>query len=46
MRPSTSTFADAPLRVGHGFRDRVSGTRVYVEASGRTKAKITITLAQ
>lgn len=45
MRPSTSTFADAPLRVGHGFRDRVSGTKVYVEATGSTSAKVTITIA-
>jgi chitodextrinase len=44
MRPSTSTFADAPLRVGHGFRDRVSGTKIYVVRSGSTTAKITITL--
>jgi Gametolysin peptidase M11 len=44
MRPSTGTFADAPLRVGFGFRDRVSGTRIFVVAAGATTAKITITL--
>lgn len=45
MRPRTSTFADAPLRLGHGFRDSVSGTRIYVQALGSTAAKVTITMA-
>ena len=44
MRPSTSTFADAPLRSGHGFRDSVSGTRIDVISVGTTTATIKITM--
>jgi chitodextrinase len=43
-RPWTTTFADAPLRLGHAFRDYLTGTTIYVAALGRTTATVTIKL--
>jgi Gametolysin peptidase M11 len=43
-RPSTTTFADAPLRVGYSFRDYRSGVKITVVAASRGSAVVTITL--
>ncbi|HUG28913.1 MAG TPA: fibronectin type III domain-containing protein [Candidatus Limnocylindria bacterium] len=43
-RPRTTTFADAPLRLDHGFRDYVSGVKVRVTSIGKYAAKVAITM--
>jgi chitodextrinase len=43
-RPSTSTFADAPLRRGSTFRDYLTGMTISVASLGRTTASVTIKL--
>ena len=43
-RPRTVTFADAPLRLDHGFRDYVSGVKIRVTSIGKYAAKVTITM--
>lgn len=42
--PSTTSFADAPLRLGRTFRDFRSGASIYVSALGRTSATVRITM--
>lgn len=42
--PSTTTFTDAPLRLGRTFRDYRSGASIYVSGLGTTTAKVTIKL--
>jgi gametolysin peptidase M11 len=42
--PSTTTFADAPLRLGMSFRDYVSGAVIKVVYLGTSTAKVTVTL--
>jgi chitodextrinase len=42
--PSTTTFADAPLRLGLSFRDYVSGAVIKVVSLGISTATVTVTL--
>ncbi|MEO8272787.1 MAG: hypothetical protein ABI620_01805 [Chloroflexota bacterium] len=42
--PSTTTFADAPLRLGKTFSDYLSGVRIYVSSLGTSTAKVTVTM--
>ena len=44
-RPSTTTFADAPLRLGYTFRDYLTGMTIHVAALGRSTASVTIKLS-
>ena len=41
-RPTTTTFADAPLTLGRTFKDYLTGTTIYVAALGRSSASVTI----
>jgi chitodextrinase len=42
--PSTTSFADAPLRLYKTFRDYLSGAKVYVSALGTSSAKVIVNL--